>query len=374
MGGCGMTERMRPALFTFAVVVTLALAALRTSAPGLISSASAPAAPQGGELALPQERHLRNLRQLTFGGQNAEAYFSADGKRLIFQSKRDDLKCDQIFSMNIDGSDVRMLSNGRGRTTCAYYFPDGKRILYSSTHLRGGPECPPPPDFSKGYRWAIYPTYDILVANADGSQPKALTHGGYNAEATISPDGKKIVFTSTRDGDLDIYTMDADGSHVKRLTTELGYDGGPFWSRDGQWIVYRAYHPKTEQEIAEYKQLLKEHLIKPANLEIWVMRADGSQKRQVTHNGAANFGPYFFPDGRRIIFSSNLLAHDVNDMGNFELYAINTDGQGLERITYNPTFDGFPMFSPDGRKLVFASNRNGKVPHETNIFIADWVE
>jgi TolB protein len=326
------------------------------------------------ELALPEEKHLHNLRQLTFGGQNAEAYFSADGKQLILQSTHGGLKCDQIFTMNVDGSDFHMVSNGKGRTTCSYLFPDGKHILYSSTYLRGGPECPPPPDWSKGYRWAIYPTYDIIIANRDGSDPHAITHDGYNAEATLSPDGKTILFTSTRDGDLDIYTMDVNGNHVKRLTTELGYDGGPFFSYDGQWIVYRAYHPKMEQEIADYKQLLKEHLIKPMNLELWVMRADGSQKRQVTHNGAANFGPYFFPDGKRIIFASNLLAHDVNEMGNFELYAINMDGTGLERITYNPTFDGFPMFSPDGKQLVFASNRNAKGPHETNVFIADWVE
>jgi len=325
-------------------------------------------------LAFPEEKHLHNLRQLTFGGQNAEAYFSADGKQLIFQSKHGDLQCDQIFSMNVDGSEMRLVSTGKGRTTCSYFFPDGKHILYSSTHLRGGPECPPKPDMSKGYAWPIYPTYDIFLANADGSDPHPLTHEGYNAEATLSPDGKTIVFTSTRDGDLDIYTMDVEGKHVKRLTDELGYDGGPFYSRNGQWIVYRAYHPKTEQEKADYRELLKEHLIRPMNLEVWVMRADGSDKHQVTHNGAANFGPYFFPDGKRIIFASDMLPHDANEMGNFELFSIHVDGTGLERITYNPTFDGFPMFSPDGKKLVFASNRNTTQAHVTNVFIADWVE
>ncbi len=361
---------MHKPILAVVALASLGLLALKQAAT------SAPAAPAmraaENSLAMPGEKHLRNLRQLTFGGQNAEAYFSADGKQLILQSRRDNLKCDQIFAMNVDGSHVRMLSSGKGRTTCSYFFPDGKHILYSSTEVRGGPQCPPPPDWSKGYSWPIYSTYDIVIADADGSNPRAITHGGYNAEATISPDGKKIVFTSTRDGDLDIYTMDSDGSHVKRLTHELGYDGGPFWSYDGQWIVYRAYHPKTPAEIADYKQLLRENLIKPMNLEIWVMRADGSDKHQVTNNGAANFGPYFFPDGKRIIFSSNLLAHDVHEMGNFELYAINVDGTGLERITYNPTFDGFPMFSPDGKQLVFASNRNAKVPHETNVFIADW--
>jgi TolB protein len=357
---------MRTRAAVFAALVLLCAATFRLS---LRAQQPQP----GSDAALAQEKHLRNVRQLTFGGQNAEAYFSSDGRRLIFQSKRGELKCDQMFTMNIDGSDVRMVSSGKGRTTCGYYFPEGKRILYSSTAPRGGPECPPPPDWSKGYRWAIYPTYDIIVADADGSHAHAITSAGYNAEATLSPDGKTIAFTSTRDGDLDIYTMKIDGTGVKRLTTELGYDGGPFWSRDGQWIVYRAYHPKTAQEVADYKTLLREHLIKPVNLEIWVMRADGTQKHQVTNNGAANFAPYFFPDGKRIMFASNLLAHDLNEMGNFELFAFNVDGSGLERITFNPTFDGFPMFSPDGKKLVFASNRNGKVPHETNVFIADWV-
>jgi TolB protein len=320
----------------------------------------------------PQENHFRTLKQLSFGGQNAEAYFSADSKKLIFQSTRDGLKCDQIFTMNVDGSDVKMVSTGKGRTTCSYWFPDGKHILYSSTHL-ASPECPAPPDWSKGYRWAVYPTYDIFVAKPDGSDLKQLTHGGgYNAEATISPDGKQIVFTSTRDGDLDIYVMNADGSNVKRLTNELGYDGGPFWSPDGKWIVYRADHPKTEQEKKEYKELLAQNLIKPTALELWIMRPDGSEKHQVTHLGAASFGPYMMPDEKHIIFSSNVGAAE-GEMGNFELYTVDLNGEHLERITYNPTFDGFPMFSPDGKKLVFASNRFAKQPHgETNIFIADW--
>jgi TolB protein len=318
-----------------------------------------------------QERHLRNIRQLTFGGQNAEAYFSADGKKLIFQSTRDDLKCDQIFTMNIDGSDVHMVSTGKGRTTCSYFYPSGKKILYSSTHL-GNPECPPKPDYSRGYVWGVYSTYDIFIANPDGSNLKQLTKTpGYDAEATISEDGNKIVFTSLRDGDLDIYTMDADGKHVKQLTHELGYDGGPFFSPDRKWIVYRAHHPKTEEEINDYKNLLKQNLIRPTYLELWLMKADGSQKRQITNLGAASFAPSFFPDGKRIIFSSNVGS--TGGMGNFELYVVDLDGKNLERITYTEGFDGFPMFSPDGKKLVWISGRNGKVAHETNVFIADWV-
>lgn len=327
--------------------------------------------PSQESLAVPGEKHFRNLKQLTFGGENAEAYFSSDGRRLIFQSTRDGHSCDQIYSMNIDGSDVKPISNGEGRTTCSYYFPGGKRVLYSSTHL-ADKECPPKPDFSQGYVWAVYPGFDIFTARPDGSDIKRLTNSpGYDAETTITLDGKKLVFTSIRGGDLDIYTMDADGKNVRQLTNELGYDGGPFWSYDGKQIVYRAYHPETDKQKTDYTNLLKQNLIRPTTLEIWVMNADGTGKRQVTRNGKANFGPYFYPDGKRVIFASNM---DDPRGRNFDLYKINVDGTGLERITFNDTFDGFPMFSPDGRKIVFASNRNAAKQGDTNIFIADWVE
>src|SRR3989440_132572 len=325
---------------------------------------------QTSELAPPQEKHLRNVKQLTFGGENAEAYFSSDGRKLIFQSTRDGRGCDQIYTMNIDGSDAKMVSTGDVRTTCSYFFPGDQRILYSSTHL-GGKQCPPRPDFSKGYVWAVYDTFDIFTANPDGSALKRLTSTpGYDAETTINRQGK-LVFTSKRDGDLDIYTADKDGKNVKRLTNELGYDGGPFWSYDGKQIVYRAYHPQSEKEKSDYVALLKQNLIRPTVLDIWVMNADGTKKRQVTNLNKASFAPYFFPDGKRIIFSSNVADPKRRD---FDLYVVKTDGTGLERITYNDTFDGFPMFSPDGKKLVFASNRNAKVKGETNIFIADWVD
>jgi TolB protein len=322
-------------------------------------------------LLLPDEKHLSNIKQLTFGGENAEAYFSADGKQLIFQATRDGRGCDQIYSMNVDGSNLKMISNGEGRTTCSYIFPGGKRILYSSTHL-ADKQCPTKPDFSQGYVWAIYPSFDIFTAKPDGTDIKQLTKTpGYDAETTITLDGKKLVFTSMRDGDLDIYTMDSNGKNVRRLTNELGYDGGPFWSYDGKQIVYRAHHPETDKQKADYTNLLKQNLIRPTTLEIWVMNADGSNKRQVTRNGKANFGPFFFPDGKRIIFSSNI---DDPRGRNFDLYKVNVDGTGLERITFNGTFDGFPMFSPDGKKLVFASNRNAAKDGDTNVFIADWVD
>jgi Tol biopolymer transport system component len=331
------------------------------------------ASAQNAPLEMEGEKRLKNVKQLTFGGENAEAYFSFDSKRLIFQSKRDDLKCDQIFTMNIDGTNVRRVSNGEGRTTCSYFFKDGKRVLYGSTHL-GGRECPPNPDYSKGYVWAIYPSYDIFTANADGSNIQRLTDAeGYDAEATVSPDGKKIIFTSMRDGDLDLYSMNADGTNVKRLTTEPGYDGGAFFSPNGKQIVYRSYHPKTDAEIARYKQRLSENLIEPNNFEIWVMNADGTNKRQVTKLGAASFAPFFTPDGKKIIFCTNYFATDQRKR-NFDLALINADGTGLERVTFNETFDGFPMFSPDGKKLVFASNRNAAKTGDTNVFIADWVK
>jgi Tol biopolymer transport system component len=351
----------------------MVICALFVASSSAVQTTRLSAATQTGSgVTLAQEKHLRNVRQLTFGGENAEAYFSGDGKQLIFQSKRDGRGCDQIYMMRADGSDVRMVSTGKGRTTCSYIFPKNpKRILYASTHL-GAPECPPDPDFSKGYVWAIYPSYDLFTADADGSNVRALTTtAGYDAEATISPDGKRIIFTSMRDGDLDLYTMDTAGRNVKRLTTELGYDGGAFFSADSKQIVYRSYHPRTPEQIARYRQKLAENLIEPTVFEVWVMNADGTNKRQVTKLGAASFAPYFFPNGRRIIFSSN-----VNDpkRRNFDLYAINVDGTNFERITYEETFDGFPMFTPDGRKLVFASNRNAKARGDTNIFIADWVE
>ncbi|HEY0078907.1 MAG TPA: hypothetical protein VGB73_09705 [Pyrinomonadaceae bacterium] len=334
-------------------------------------STRASGAAAASSVELSAEKHLRRVRQLSFGGENAEAYFSGDGRQLIFQSKRDGQECDQIYTMEVEGAGVRMVSTGAGRTTCSYFFPKGGRILYASTHL-AAKECPPRPDYSRGYVWPIYPSFDIFTARPDGSDLRRLTSTpGYDAEATVSPDGRRIVFTSMRDGDLDIYTMDASGRGVRRLTTELGYDGGAFFSPDNHQIVYRAYHPKTPEEVARYRQKLAENLIEPNVFEIWVMNADGTNKRQVTRLGAASFAPYFAPDGRRIIFSSNL---DDPKGRNFDLYLINSDGTGLERITFNETFDGFPMFSPDGKRLVFASNRNAKVRGETNIFIADWVE
>ena len=320
-------------------------------------------APDSGEL------HLRNLRQLTFGGQNAEAYFSASGRLLIFQRQGPADQCDQMYVMGADGSGMRRVSSGRARTTCGYFFDHDRRIFYSSTE-HAGAACPPRPDYSHGYVWALY-DYDIYTADADGSGVRRLTtNPGYDAEGTLSPDGKTIVFTSLRDGDLDIYTMRVDGTGLRRLTTQLGYDGGPFFSPDGKRIVYRAFHPHTASDSAEYRSLLAQRLVRPTRMHLWVMNADGSGQRQVTDLPGASFAPYFHPAGKRIIFASNYRNPESR---NFDLYLVALDGTGLEQVTTSPEFDAFPMFSPDGRQLVWASNRHGTVPHETNIFIADWV-
>jgi Tol biopolymer transport system component len=316
------------------------------------------------------ERHLSNLRQLTHGGENAEAYFSPDGMRLIYQATTSGYPCDQIYTMQIDGSDRRRVSTGTGRTTCGFFYPGGSDILFASTHA-ASQECPPRPSFSRGYVWPIYESYEIYRAKADGSGLTAITRSpGYDAEATIAPDGL-VVFTSVRDGDMEIYSMRGDGSDVKRLTSSPGPDGGPFFSFDGKRIVFRGRRLDAGAELDDYRKLLKEGLWRPTSLELFVMDRDGSNLRQVTRLGGANFAPSWHPDGRRIIFSSN--AHDPKGR-NFDLYLINVDGTGLERVTVNETFDGFPMFSPDGKHLVFASNRNAKADGETNVFIADWTD
>ena len=323
-------------------------------------------APESGE------RRLRNVRQLTFEGQNAEAYFSRNGERLIFQRQVGDSTCDQQYVIGVDGTGLRRVSRGQGRTTCGYFLHNDARILYSSTqHVDVA--CPAPPDFSRGYVWALY-DYDIYTAAPDGGDLRRLTHGpGYDAEATVSPDGEWIVFTSTRDGDLDIYTMRTDGTDVRRLTTTPGYDGGPFFSPDGTQIVYRAWHPESDDELADYRGLLAEGLVRPSRMEIWVMNADGANQRPVTRLGGANFAPYFHPDGERVIFASNHHNDDTRSR-NFDLFLVRLDGSGLEQVTTHGEFDGFPMFSPDGSRLVFASNRHGSAPGETNLFVAEWME
>jgi TolB protein len=321
-------------------------------------------------LTFPGETHLANVRQITFGGENAEAYFSHDGNELIFQSTRDPLQCDAIFRMRADGSEVRQLSSGRGVTTCAFIAPDNRSIIYASTH-REHDACPPKPDYSQGYVWPLYPEYDIYTAGPGGENPLALTDSpGYDAEAVYSPKGDRIVFTSLRSGDLELYLMRPDGSGVEQITDTPGYDGGAFFSLDGEWIVWRASRPQGAA-LKDYRELLAEGLIRPGQLELYIMNLRERKPIQLTDNGAANFGPYWHPDGRHIIFSSNLHNPDGR---NFDLFLIDIETRETERVTWYEGFDGFPMFSHDGRKLVFASNRFGKERGETNVFIADWLD
>jgi Tol biopolymer transport system component len=315
-----------------------------------------------------QPKYIKNPKQLTSSGQNAEAYWAPDGKRLIFQSTRDDLKCDQIFVMNADGSDQRMVSTGKGRTTCGYFLPDNKHIVYGSTH-EAGDACPASPDRSKGYVWAVYPSFDIFLATDQGKIVKKLTDTtGYDAEATINWKTKKIVYTSMASGDLDMWSMNLDGSGKTQLTKENGYDGGAFYSRDGKKLIWRANHPQGAEQ-KRYLELLRDSLTSPMKMELFIADSNGKNAKQITNFGCASFAPSFTPDGKKIIFASN--KHDC-DGRKFELFLMNPDGTGLEQITDFGGFTSFPEFSPDGKKLVYCSDKGAKSRYEFNIFVADW--
>lgn len=322
------------------------------------------------------EKHLKNIKKLTFGGDNAEAYWSFDSSLLTFQSTSEQLgtQCDQIFYMDpFQGSTPKLISTGKGRTTCSYFLPGDTTVVYASTHL-GNEACPPVPERrSDGkYVWPIYPDFDIFVTDLKGNVVRQLTNEpGYDAEATVSPKGDKIVFTSLRTGDLELYTMNLDGSDVKQVTNTLGYDGGAFFSPDGTKLIFRASRPKTEEEIKVYKELLSEGLVMPTQMELFICNVDGSDLRQITSLGKANWCPFFHPSGEKVIFASN---HETERGFPFNLYMINVDGTGLERITHDDTFDAFPMFSPDGKYLVFSSNRHNGGGRDTNLFFAEWVE
>lgn len=345
-----------------------------------VAQHTAPKEKAAGTLLYSDEKHFKNVRQLTFGGDNAEAYFGPDGKAIIFQrtNAKEGLKCDQIFYAKLpknekDKFDYKLVSTGKGRTTCAYIMPDNKHVLYASTHL-GADSCPPVPDRAvvKKYVWPIYESYDIFVADLNGKVTKQLTNEpGYDGEATISPKGDKIVFTSMRNGDLDLYLMDIDGKNVKQITTDLGYDGGAWFSPDGSKIVWRASRFDNEKDANEYKELLKQGMVMPTNMEVFVANADGSDAKQVTSLGKANWAPNFMPDGKHIIFASN---HEYERGFPFNMYMMDLDGKNLKKISHDGGFDAFPMFSPDGKKLIFSSNRNNGGTHDTNLFICDWVD
>ena len=327
------------------------------------------AAIAAASVAAAQPQRLSAIRQLTHGGQNAEAYWSPDGKRLVFQTTRKPYDCDQIFVMNADGSDQRLVSTGKGRTTCGYFLADNKRIVYASTHLAGD-ACPAPPDRSKGYVWGVFPSYDLFIATLDGKIEKRLTETpGYDAEATVNWKTKQMVYTSMSSGDLDLWTMNSDGGARKQITKAQGYDGGAVFSRDGRKLVWRANYPKTPADMDRYRSLLKDNLTAPMKMEIVVADADGANAKTVTNFGCASFAPTFTPDGKKILFASN--KHEC-DGRKFELFQINIDGSGLEQITNFGGFTSFPEFSPDGKTLVFCSDKDAKERYEFNIFTAKW--
>ncbi len=356
---------------TFALLALSALVILACSMKKVHRSASVVAA-EDSTVHYSQEKHLVNVRQLTFGGDNAEAYFSFSNNKITFQATNEkwNAHCDQIFTSGLDNFKPVLLSTGKGRTTCSYFLPGDTTILYASTHLFGD-DCPPKPPARADHKyvWALYDSFDIFVADLNGKIIRQLTKSqGYDAEATVSPKGDKIVFTSTRNGDIDLYTMNIDGSNVKQVTNTLGYDGGAFFSPDGKKLVFRASRPKTEEEIKTYKELLAQNLVMPVAMEIFTCNADGSDIRQITHLGGANWAPYFTRDGKKIIFSSNHVSKGYH----FNLWMCDVNGANPEQVTYDNVFDAFPVFSGDGKKLIWSSNRNNGGTHDTNLFIADW--
>ncbi|MBX3463587.1 MAG: PD40 domain-containing protein [Planctomycetes bacterium] len=329
----------------------------------------------------PLEKHLRNVRQLTFHGENAEAYWSNDGRKLIYQHRASPTDADQIYILDLATGEQRLVSTGKGRTTCAYFLQGDRRILFGSTHHHGD-QPPVVKPTGRGYQWVVHQEYDIFTANLDGSDLRQITDTpGYDTEATVCPVTGAIVFTSVRDGDLEVYTMEPDGSNVRRITNRPGYDGGAFFSHDGSKLVLRSAFPRDAAMAAEDAALLGQQIVRPSHMEITVCKRDGSGFRQVTNNGAANFAPFWTPDDRRILFASNFRGlEEMQRTGNhaaarnFDLFLIQEDGTGLEQVTHHPDFDSFPMFSPDGRHLVFASNRHAAKPGETNIFVAEWID
>ena len=359
---------------TFNIILTLTITLLSCK-----NSTNQDNNKQTENLQYDKEKHLKNITQLTFGGDNAEAYFSFDDTKLVFQSNYEKwgLDCDQIFYTEIKNSNMKnempkIISTGLGRTTCAYFMPGDTTIIYASTHLENA-QCPHVPEKTDGkYVWPIYDSYDIFISDLEGNIVKQLTNEiGYDAEATVSPLGDKIVFTSMRTGDLELFTMDIDGKNIKQVTFQLGYDGGAFFSPDGKKLIFRSSRPKTENEIKEYKKLLNEGLVKPTEMELYTCNVDGSELKQITNLGKANWAPFFHPSGKKVIFSSN---HKSKRGFPFNLYMINIDGTELKQITFDESFDAFPMFSYNGKKLVFSSNRNNNGTRSTNLFIADWIE
>ena len=360
-----MKSLIRMVLLLAAVV---ALVAARPQGKAVAATPVPPSAIVADSLIRPGEAHFAHLWQLTFGGQNAEGYFSNDGQKLIMQSTTGEWPCDQEYVLDFVTGVRQRVSTGRGRTTCGYFYDNDQRLLWASTHA-GADSCPPPPDMSHGYVWAVYNDFDIYTSKVDGTDLQQLTNTpGYDAEGTMSTDGQWLLFTSVRDGDLELYKMHMDGTALTRLTHRPGYDGGAFFSRDGKMMCWRADYP-ADSALTEYTALLSKHLVKPSRMNLWVAKSDGSGARQVTFKPGASFAPYFTPDGKQLVYSSNW---ETPRGRNFDIYLVDVKGGEPKPVTRDTDFDGFPMFSPDGRMLVFASNRGGRVRGETNLFLAEW--
>jgi Tol biopolymer transport system component len=380
------TNMKKLIFFSLLTAIIVSSLSFRVSHPSVIlgeakEATNQPSLTPEDTIQYPEEKHFKNVQQLTFGGDNAEAYWSFDSKYIVFQrtNPKEGINCDQIFMGKVpekagEKFEYKPISSGKGRTTCPFFTKDGKHIIYASTHL-GADSCPPVPDrkkYGNKYIWPLYDSYDIFMADLDGKIVKQLTNSkGYDAEATLSPDGNKMIYTSDKDGDIDLYIMDLKTGKEIRVTNTLGYDGGAWFSPDGKKIIWRASRPKTEAEVKDYKDLLAENLVAPTSMEVFVANADGSNAHQVTHFGQANWAPAFFPDSKKIIFASN---QEYKRGFPFNIYSINEDGTDLQKITHEKIFDAFPMFSPNGKKLVFCSNRNNGGTRDTNVFVADWVE
>jgi TolB protein len=333
---------------------------------GLLSTMGLPQPPGEGNWQAQEAAYLKNIKQLTFDYARAgEAYFSPDGKLIIFQAEeKGENPFYQIFVQDLQTGRARRVSPGAGRTTCGYFRPDGRRIIFASAHTNPHFKEEAADELRKRaeeatsgrrrrYEWVFDPYMRIYEADLDGGNLRLLTDApGYNAEGSHSRDGKQIVFCSNRDGNLELYIMAADGGNVRKLTNAPGcYNGGPFFSPDGQRVIFRADRHKKDE------------------LQVYVINADGTDERQLTQIDGVAWAPFWHPDGKHIVYTS--AVHKPNQRPNYDLYWMNVETGKTTRLTFAPGQDVLPVFSPDGKKLMWTSNRDGLMPG-TQIFVADF--
>lgn len=307
-----------------------------------------------------ESRYLANVTQLTDAsmglGKAGEAYFSPDGKNIIFQATPAGQPDYQIYTMNLSTHTPKMVSTGKGACTCAFFHPKARKIMFASSHLDPNLGQPKSVEETKGYKWDFNEHMDIFEADLDGGNLHRLTDApGYDAEGSYSPSGKQIVFTSMRDGDQEIYVMDADGRNQRRLTYGKGYDGGPFFSPDGKTILYRGDRRGDDK----------------MNLQLRLVNVDGSNDRAITDNELFNWCPFWHPSGKSLIFTQ--ADHGLRERGerpNYDLWMVTPDGAKLTRITFDPASDVLPVFSPDGKRVMWTSKRGGLA--EAQVFVADF--